>query len=325
MNKSMKVYILIFVLSLGFAYYASMDVEGKDKSIEWFNLGTNKIESLTLESSSKELKIYKKDIPLSVKARKVLKNSRNTSSFEVSYLDKTKMDDKGKQNTEPLVLRGSYAVNKYLDSYCPLRISRVIESDDLASFGLSENSDKIIIQTSQLTKTLWVGEERHDSYFRYYYDTEAKKMFLAGTELYGSLQKANQELLQYSLTDITEADFSTLEFRDVARGSESKTIYKVLTEKQSMGWSTSKNSQEDPKLSRFVQFLMGIPVVNTASEGIEPELAYEIHLIQDGSTVEVIKIAKIKEEFFGQSNFSGGWVKLDDRSVGFLTDIAAEI
>ena len=325
MNRSMKIYTLIFILSLGFAYYASTGEENKGKSIEWFNLGTNKIESLTLESSSKEVKIYKKDIPLSDKARKALKSSRNASSFEVSYLDKTKKDAKGEVNQEPIVLRGNYAVSGYLDNYCPLRISRVINSDDLESFGLSENSDKIIIQAGDLTKTLWVGEERHDSYFRYYYDTETKKMFLAGTELYGSLQRANQEFVQYSLTDVTEADFSTLEFSDLLRKTEPKTIYKVLTEKQSMGWSASKNSQEDPKLSRFVQFLMGIPVVKSVSESIEPELNYEIHLIQDGRTIEVIKIAKIKEEFFGQSNFSGGWLKLDERSVGFLTDLVTEI
>ena len=120
MSKSIKVYIIIFVLSLAYAYYVSGTSFDKDKSIELFNLGTNKIESVTLEGPFLKVQIFKKDLNQSSKQKKLLSQSKNQSTFMVLFQSKTQSKDKKAQDTEPVVLRGSVAANKYLDSYCPL-------------------------------------------------------------------------------------------------------------------------------------------------------------------------------------------------------------
>ncbi len=325
MSKSIKVYIVIFVLSLAYAYYVSGTSFDKDKSIELFNLGTNKIESVTLEGPFLKVQIFKKDLNQSSKQKKLLSQSKNQSTFMVLFQSKTQSKDKKAQDTEPVVLRGSVAANKYLDSYCPLHVSKIIETEDLASFGFSEDKDKIVIKTDESTKLLWVGDQRHDSVYRYYYDPDTKKMFLASDELYSYLVVARSKLVSYELTDVKEEDISSFEFTDLSRGVDPKKLYKVLTQKQSMGWSSSQTGQEDPKLSRFVQFIMSIPVIATVEQDFSDKITYEIKLISDESVIETIKIAKDNDEFYGFTNYSGSWVKLDKRSMGFLSDMLADI
>ena len=328
MSRSIKVYIFLFVLSLVFAYYASLTKEDQNKGVEFFNLGKNKIVSLVLESNSKELRIEKANLNQSNKSKKVLFQSSNQSSFMVFYKDKTIKDDKTESQTQvsdSITMRGGYAVNRYLDNYTPLYAVRIIESQDLSSFGLSESSDKIVIKTSDQTKTLWVGDLRHNSYHRYYYDIDSKRIFLGADELYTSLINADTKLISYDLSDIKGEDISSLEFIDISKGSEPKKIYKVLTNNHSLAWAASKTDQGDPKLSRFVQFIMEIPVSGTVDLKLDSKLIYEIRLIQDDKVVEIIKIAKDNDMFYGQSNYTGSWVSLDTRSVEFLTDIVADI
>ena len=325
MNKTMKIYIVLFVFSLVFAYYASSSNKEQGKNIQLFNLGTNEIESVSLESVSKEVKIYKQDAHQSDKSKKVLNKFKNTSALMVSYLDKSPASNKKQTKLEALILRGSYAAHEYLDSYCPLYIDRIIETDNLASFGLTQESDKIIVKTSKLTKTLWVGDLRHDSYYRYYYDTDTKKMFLGADELYTTLVNANSKLISYELSDIKEEDISSLTFEDISKKAEPKTMYKVLTQSKSMGWASSKTTEADPKLSRFVQFIMRIPTTSRAPEGINPEVICEIALIKDDQIIETIKISKYMDEFLGKSNYTTEWVKLDKRSMDFFKDIIADI
>ncbi len=325
MSKSIKVYILIFVLSLAYAYYVSDTGSDHGKTIEFFNLGTNKIESLNLEGPFLKVEIFKKDIAQSSKLKKMLSQFKNKSTFMVLYQSKFQSKDKKVSDTDPLIFRGSIAVNKYLDLYCPLYISKIIETEDLASFGFSEDKDKIVIKTNESTKTLWVGEQRHDSSYRYYYDPDAKSMFLASDELYSSLISVKSKLISYELTDIKEEDISSFEFTDLSRGEEPKKLYKVLTMNQSMGWSNSQTGQEDPKLSRFVQFIVSIPVISNTDQDFSDKTIYEVKLISNESVIEIIKIAKDNDEFYGVSNYSGSWVKLDKRSLGFLSDMLADI
>lgn len=312
MLKKLGPYIVLFFISLGLAYYASLpDLEKSKGDLRWLDLADVKITEVRF--SGKDM-----DLHISQKGR--------------GYWAEISKDKEGKAPTTQSSPVYGFKVNSrfqdLLGYFKPLLVKRLIGTipkEKRGTFGLLEEGHSLEILTPNKTYRFLLGDRSYGSSNMYVMDQESNEVLLVISKPFDDLSKASSLLFERDLFD--EA-LDNIEKIEIKRGEA--TVTWDHTEKDQKGMLIWRDDQPDAEANSayksWIEKVDKLKVVRFATPQEHASLGNEkilfsVTLLREGKQVETLTFRKTGTEdktkesqldYWVSSNFLGWHGKLSN-------------
>lgn len=222
--------------------------------------------------------------------------------------------------------KAGQAGDKLIAAYAPLAMMRqlgVLDDAKLSTFGLSNPDTQVVLTSGGREYPIAVGGEVYGPKDRYVQDKSTNRYYIMDDELIKPLKFATTRLPERGLVSP-----KTEEIDAVTLGAGSKTVtwtHKNKDDEAAAFWEREGSTGKDETFANWMEKAMKLKSTSYVQDGAAPaELvpAFDLTVKQGGKPDQTVRISRSGDDWYAQSEFTRGLVKL---TKGPVSDAADEV
>ena len=218
------------------------------------------------------------------------------------------------------------AGQKLVDSYAPLMAMRELQGVDdkkLDTFGLKAPDTRVVLTAGGRESSLEIGGEVYGPKDRYIKDGTTGKFFILDDELIKPLKFAATRLPERGLMSPKPEEIDTI---TLGAGNQSVSwTQKNKDDPAAKYWERSGQTTKDETFANWAEKALKLKSQSYVQEGAAPtdlQPVFDLTVVIKGQPAQTVHIQKSGEDWFAQSEFTRGLVKL---TKGPVSDAASEV
>lgn len=230
--------------------------------------------------------------------------------------------------TKTTVFKAGTAADKVVETFAPLAAMREIAAVDdakLTSFGLKAPDTSVTVTVGNRTTTIDLGGETYGTKDRYARDRGTNKLYIIDDEAFKPLKFAGTRLPERNVFTPKAEDVET-----IALGAGATTVrwtHKNKDDTAAAFWERdgTEAGKKDETFSNWFDKAFKIKSSNYVQPEDKPTdlvPVFDLTITASGKPSETLRIQKSGEDYYAQSEFTRGLVKL---TKGPTEDAAGEV
>lgn len=227
--------------------------------------------------------------------------------------------------TKVSTFKAGSAGDKLFDSMAPLMAMRELAGVDdtkLETFGLKEPTVSLAVTEGGRTATLDLGGETYGAKDLYAKQRESSKFYVVDDELIKPLKFATTRLPERAVFSFKPEE---VEHISLAKGGKTVEWVQHNKEDRAADWwerlptpGTTEVGKKDETFANWLEKALKVKSQNYVQKGDEPattEPVFDLAFSAAGKPAEVLHVLRSGDDWYGQSEFTRGLVKLTRSAV----------